>query len=292
MDSESYVKVTEANRDNLTNLDATKLKVFEIELNGFDDKAMKNLIDFLNNKKSRGITRLIVRMGRTSIESVKNLFSAVQSAENIEDLFLEFDAVVYQTQECTIWEDVQNLNQRENFKRLEMKTAFDGKCYEHFNEIDSFTGFHLIPDQANRNNMPPPVFGAHLKILQIQETIIDEEIADKLAQKLTNLEELYLTFVCAVNFDCITPFAVKSPKLLKIIVSAKSVENLNAEVIRQLNDKRKTLKNAAKLEIYLKKFDNDSTAFDDIINDLVNVKCTVIKSCYNPFLNPFILSQI
>lgn len=270
----------------------------------------KNFAHFL--QKNPTIKSLTWQFHKDCIDSTHELLkTVVECCTALEELFLSF---VDYGNLAVISKALKQLCSGTNFKRLELKFAteyIDPERWLRTNfdvllSLRNLTGLHLCGlYETSGARFPDLSSFTALKTLTIQGRFFQfyEEPHNNLnlSKRLTNLQELYLNNVTGHTgtlffdeFDVtqyIMPFAMHSPKLIKIVVQDVEIEDRH-KVIPLLGELRKKLNGATKLTIHFeenefKKFVNAITLLHAHGNGLVEVKeVTIIKDVLN-VANPF-----
>lgn len=258
-------------------------------------------------KQNPNIKKFICSMQYEQTDLVKFVLYAIIGTLNIEELFLEFngDHIDF----ALIREELKMLDDRENFKRLEIKvTNFNKSVPALKHKLDlpvmkRFSGFHLkYWDERVLNDLGQRLstFDAfvNVKILQIDSLAISHKLATNLASNLPNLEEAYFTrgsiAAGALNLHIFRPFVRHAPKLSKLFFLNVTGFDEDDYKIGWLNEERKKLENEKKSEKLTIYMNRDFMKIFRISNRsmetyLVNIKIILMDNNHtwnheNPFL--------
>lgn len=238
----------------LPNIEHSKLEIFEY-------CTLHPSIDDLKKffRRNTTIKRFTCRLKDRCKLHVKQILAAVIET-NIEELFIKTTMFPYDDYTLVDFSWIQNelkmLDERENFRRLELK----GAC-NHFTNLSklpslkSLTGVHLFTSVTGQSKWELIYrskfnFFSNLKILQIYGEIT-VTFAENVSRMLPHLEELHYIDISGADElqPIIGPFVLHTPKLAKLFISSQHAytEYLN---VASLSAERKKLKNATKLVIY------------------------------------------
>lgn len=302
--------------DLLRRINVQSLEVFDYTFTFYE--TLKNAADELNDlriffRRNINVRRFICRVIMDKLDLVKKLLAIVAEMENIDEFFL----VIYSDKEdrdldfALIADDLKMINDREQFKRFELKVDLNKKmknlgklsCLNklkglllpmiengNFDEVDissicSFTNLKLLQiDPMYYNGDYVYVHDTFSTIRRIfcsldsrAETLVHTYTL--LAKRLTKLEELHCAEVRTISEDnrismneFIRPFVRHSANLRKIVLPFIKIDTNVLEYVEQLNDDRTLLANAKKLTIFVDETQNDLQESMD--NDLVDIKRT------------------
>lgn len=271
----------------LPTIKLSRLVVFE-----YDISIQPNLEDLENFlQQNPTVRRCTVHVYSHNINFIQRLLKIV-SKSSIAELFLECDKEI---DFALIRNELTQLDERKNFKRLELKIlANHMRNPTELAFLKSFNGFHLKHDEVSSMNRYIRAFSSYVNLTTLWiEAHVSEAFAENLSQNLRNLQEFY--FDGYQIWKTIAPFVRYSPKLKKIIVlNSCSDEDDEDEYssIATLNAERKMLEDATELTIYLAAYDRVEyilTPNDDCSNELVQVKHIIMSESDDPELrNPLI----
>lgn len=270
---------------------------------GFRRKTLdeRQLTDFF--RQLSAIKRFVCTMRCPNTEWMRQILKVVARSV-IEELFIacppsgEIDFSL-------IRDEFKALDERENFKRLELKLVLNEKETKNLSELaslKSFTGFHI---HYSSNHLDPPqleLFSVlhhipeidlftNLTTLEIQCCVkewIILTLSVSLSHKLLNLEEIYYNDHRLIDFQRILiPFIRNTPKINKIFIINNLIEEEEFD-IPELNMERSLLKDATKLTIFLpmEKQREYITMNNGESKDLVNIKRISFTSSSEYTSNP------
>lgn len=200
------------------------------------------------------------------------------------------------------WEEdinkINSIHNRLQFRSLMMSlpslSALENPRLAHLTYLNGVCCEVSDNDVIKINEMP----NVKLLIIKNKKTLITPSMAETLSKQLNNLGELYL---CINSLDQIAPFICNSPKLRKIFVY--SLDEISKSVeIASLNNERKKLENACKIEVYLPDFETNKSTFsfthmwDDMGSSLIVIKSSTPTVLERPFvvnaLRSYIVSKM
>lgn len=163
------------------------------------------------------------------------------------DMKLEQFAVYCHCFNCDVRPDMlvnllNRLYERGFYQRLHLYTGSN-----FFDQIASVNALEKLFLQVYEIDSPLPALDS-IEELGINCFISDKSSLEAIARDLTNLKRLYVEYISSI-FD-LFPFIRQSPKLKKIYINRKCINNRLFVDLWMLNRQRKQLTGACKLTIY------------------------------------------
>lgn len=265
-----------------------KLEHFHCRYAGYPD--MDKLKAFFKNNKVKSLTWYFFRRHWNSIHEC--IETIVTYGVDLEELFISIEGQNYNFTE--ICEKLQQLDDRESFKRLELQ--FIGEEVERkllsqgsaMASIKSLVGLHFCAFRNFQNIIPFIKENTNLKVLQLKKDSEVDEVTFPLPHlsmySLPNLEQLHLIGL-SKNFNYIHAYVLKSPKLKTVVVKDCAFTEFH---LFMLNVGRKEQPFACDTTIYTEQYN----IFTDFSRDLVNIKRVNFEIDEFNLTDPFICYSV
>lgn len=195
-----------------------------------------------------------------------------QFAPNLTHLFLSLRGIGHLN---STYYDLSILCERRQFQRLELQfSGQTGIQYMHrhakqmLSTIKKLHAIHLTNVLLTKEAAAEIAWIQSLKQLNFENVSLSADFAEKLAQNLHGLEEIFADSVIDV-----TPFIRLAPNLRKIELSNTEIGTLNLGWgLLWLNDERTTVTGACPITIYVKNTAMDGVEQTIITNGIIAIK--------------------
>lgn len=175
--------------------------------------------------------------------------TVLENAVNIEELYLNFGQQISDLD--PICHALTSYSESRCLKRIELKLSSmnNEENTDALTSLKMLTGLHLT--SSNLIDVLLKSSFDNLNILQLQDVFLDKGVAQRVAQNVPNLTQLYLsTFSRNPVYSSLEPFACFSIHLRSVVIFQSNSRDC-IQPMSELNEKRKKLINACVMNVYI-----------------------------------------